>query len=403
MKSREYKATVFCCVLLMCVCFFVVDSYLPSLPRIASDFATKNSFAQLSVSLFFVGEALAPLIYGPASDRFGRKRVLYYTLAISVIGSIICIFSQNIYTLIVGRIILGCGIGTGPSLARAIGTDISRGKDLSKLTSLFGVIIGIMPSLAPYVGGLIQDNHNWKYTSVLNLILILFTLFCVFQFLPETCHIKEKNNHRKYLRNEGKKILNNYINLIFDKNYIIYPICAGLCFAGIMTYINISPFLFQNILHYTAKEFGGLSVISGVCIIIGSLLNSLIVKRVSMNNMMILGGFLMFFGGLIMFLLGLFSGVTVYNILVPYSVFTIGIQFILANAFPLCMLKVKEMKGAASSLYNGIQMLISAIFCTLVAFIDISDQCPLGIILSIVGGLSIIIVLFFLWDSKIER
>src|SRR6185503_18269656 len=107
-----------------------VDMFLPSLPTITDEFHTSKATMQLGVTLFLVAFAGSQLIYGPASDRYGRRPLLFAGLALFVVGGLVALSAQSVGMLIAGRVLQGLGGGAGPALAQAIVLDV-YGRDRS--------------------------------------------------------------------------------------------------------------------------------------------------------------------------------------------------------------------------------------------------------------------------------
>ena len=101
-----------------------IDMFLPSMPQMADDFNTSTGVLSLAVTLFLFAFAGSQLVYGPASDRFGRRPVLFAGLGLYILGGVLALFSVSVETLVAGRVIQGLGGGAGPAIASAIIIDV---------------------------------------------------------------------------------------------------------------------------------------------------------------------------------------------------------------------------------------------------------------------------------------
>lgn len=138
-----------------------IDMYLPAFPRIAADFGVPVAKVELSLATFFFGLAFGQLLYGTATDRFGRKNPLYIGLGIYCAASIACVFAPNIETLIVLRFFQALGACGGIVIARATVRDLFDHSESARVFSLLMLIMGVAPILAPLIGGYVAIFLGW--------------------------------------------------------------------------------------------------------------------------------------------------------------------------------------------------------------------------------------------------
>lgn len=130
-----------------------IDMYLPSFPQMAADFGVTVSQVELSLATFFIGLSFGQLLYGTATDRFGRKKPLYVGLGIYCIASLCCVFAPNIEALIILRLFQALGACGGIVIARAMVKDLFDHRESARVFSLLMLIMGVAPILAPLIGG----------------------------------------------------------------------------------------------------------------------------------------------------------------------------------------------------------------------------------------------------------
>jgi DHA1 family bicyclomycin/chloramphenicol resistance-like MFS transporter len=141
---------------------FAIDMYLPALPAIGRALNADVHQVQLSLMTFFLSFALSQVIYGPASDMFGRKPPLYVGIAMFVAGSVGCALAPDIGTLIVFRFLQGLGGGAPNVITRAVVRDLHTGAEATKLMSLLMLVFSVSPILAPLAGSLIIAAAGWQ-------------------------------------------------------------------------------------------------------------------------------------------------------------------------------------------------------------------------------------------------
>jgi MFS transporter, DHA1 family, multidrug resistance protein len=151
-----------------------IDALLPALPDIAEQLIPqKPNQAQLVLSAFIVGMALGTFFTGPLSDSFGRKKIIYFGAVIYIFSSALCIFSSNLETLVIARVLQGIGAAAPRVVSQALVRDLYSGREMARISSFIMVIFAIVPAVAPLLGAGIILISNWQ--SIFGLF-ILFAL-----------------------------------------------------------------------------------------------------------------------------------------------------------------------------------------------------------------------------------
>ena len=162
------------------------DMYLPSLPPIAAAFDSTVAKTQLTLSAFLVGFALSQIVYGPVSDRLGRRPVLVVSLVLFALASAVCAFSGRIETLIAARFLQALGAAGGVVIARTIVRDLYAANRAAQELALMGAIMGIVPLLAPGLGAVLHDLLGWRSNFAVIALMGLAGAFWIRASLPET-------------------------------------------------------------------------------------------------------------------------------------------------------------------------------------------------------------------------
>jgi MFS transporter, DHA1 family, multidrug resistance protein len=131
------------------------DMYVPSLPAIAQALHAPIAQVQLTLSSYLIGFAAGQILYGPVSDRFGRKPVLLAALCLYALGSVLCATTRSIEALIAARAVQALGGAGAIVLARAVVRDLYSGVRAGRELSLMGSIQAFAPILAPVIGGVL--------------------------------------------------------------------------------------------------------------------------------------------------------------------------------------------------------------------------------------------------------
>src|ERR671912_1491790 len=162
------------------------DMYLPSLPAIATGLGASTGQAQMTLSAFLLGFAAGQFLYGPVSDRVGRRPVLLFGLGLFVLASLACTLAPTVESLVTARFVQALGASGPIVLARAIVRDLYEGPRAGRELSRMGSIMGLVPALAPILGGLLHEAFGWRSTFAATILFGLALAAAVAAVLPET-------------------------------------------------------------------------------------------------------------------------------------------------------------------------------------------------------------------------
>ncbi|MCD6047468.1 MAG: bcr 1 [Gammaproteobacteria bacterium] len=350
---------------------FTLDGYTPSLPSIALVFHANEGLVQLTMSLFLLGSALTQLIYGPLSDRFGRKKIILIGISLCLFGSILCTLSKTILWLITARFIQGAGTGAANSLFRAVMRDVFGGNRMAQVASYLGMAFTVVLAAAPVLGGYFQVHFGWRASFIFMAALSAFDLIIIARFLPETNGNLSADSTR--LSVIGKT----YYSLLSHRNFVAYTLCSTIAFASLMTYYAIGPFLLQNDLKFTPIQFGYMSILIAGTTTIGQFINAKLVLEYGTEKMLRVGVYLMLLSGISMvaiFFLGIFSKIA---IILPVLLISTAAGFVFSNAMAGAFYPFPHIAGMAGAMYGSLQILGSGA-STLIASSFLPSQASLA-------------------------
>jgi len=363
------------------------DLFVPSLPQIAHVFHQTQNATQLTISLFLSGFAVSQLFYGPLSDRIGRKTPLLLGVIIFIIGSLLCIFNFNSFSILcLGRIIQGLGVGAGLSLSRVILRDHYTGTELAIKTSKMAMFVSLTPAIAPFFGGILQQQFGYLSSFIFMLVYGVLLLILLKTKFHET--IKKKDTTLTI-----KKIFTQYGKLLTNTFFIRFAIIAGLSFSSIILYANMMPFIIQKQLQLSPLANGACILLAALGIWLGAFISSSTVKKLSSKWLVLMGLILFTLNGFLLMASDFLYGTHIY-FLVPFIfLITIGSGVIFPNAFALCFSNIECNIGIAGSIYGTIQIVLSMIINFVLNMISHQDQFLMGAFYLLMG-LSGLIVYF---------
>ena len=352
--------------------------YLPSMPAIRHDLHSSNSLVQLTLTLYFIAFA-SQIIYGPPSERFGRRKIALLGLFLSFFGSVLCVFSPDIYLLLFGRFLQGLAVGALVVLSRAIMRDVFSGEQLSRLGSIVSMSAAAVTAGVPALGGYIQRHLDWRVNFLVIVLYALLGLVMVWRWLPETIHTLEPS------ATKCKVALHNYLHLLKCPIFIGYAITSSLAFGGFAAYLAASPFLLEDVLGLSPVQYGWTAVLLAGMFALGGGCNSFLIKFLGRHRMLVIGVLIHLLGSLLMLLPALLGYLSLVAILAPMSFYVLGAGITLPNAFAGALHPYEKIAGFSGALYGLFQILGGALTTLITAFVHERNQIPLGSILVVVS------------------
>ncbi len=366
-------------LLLMAFMQMTTDQYVPSLPAITQAFNTTEGSIQLTLSLFMLGLGISHIFYGPLSDKIGRKPPLMFGVGLSIVGSLCCFFAPSVSVLIAGRFLQGFGIGCCNSVGRSLVRDLFTDRLLAKIGSYVGVVSIFIMASSPTLGGYIQEHFGWRAN-----FLFLF-IFGISVWVLALCVLPETNKNLNPDAIKLRVMACNYLTLLRSNVFLGYTLCACFACAGLVAYLTIAPFLFQNLLGLSPLEFGQLTFFIAGAICISGIVNSQLVMKKGISYMVCIGILFMILGGVALLICSLLGMNQILAIMIPMTLFSMGAGFTFINAFAGAFHPFPAMAGTAGALYASMQDLSAALGSAVIATSKGYGQVSLGLILLLLG------------------
>lgn len=362
------------------------DLYLPALPTMTSYFNVPEYLTNLTLILFFIFFSLGILIWGPLSDKYGRRPILLVGITCYAIASLLCAASGNIYQLIVFRVLQAIGGSSAAAVATAIVKDLYKERKREKTLALVQSMVIIIPAVAPVIGALLLTFTSWRGVFIIQGILGIIILLCSIAF-QETLKIRGTGNILHTLGRLGVVLKNPR----FTSLLIIFslPNIAGLAFITSSSYIYQNDFGVSSQVYSYFFAFNALAMLFGPLIYI-KLSNHF--KRFSIINLCFAT---MVLSGLAIVLVGQFSPWIFALALFPA---TVASSCSRPPSAYLMLAQQPDDAGSASSLMGSFATIMGSLGMIIISF---NMDYPILII----GGLYAILGLLSggLWLSATNR
>jgi len=350
---------------------FAIDMYIPALPTIAADLHASTQATQMTLMVFFVSFGVCQIVYGPLSDMFGRKRPLYFGLALYILGAAGCVFAPSVETLIAFRVLQGIGASAVMVIPRAIIRDLYTGIEATKLMSLVMLVLSVAPILAPLAGSGLIVPFGWRAVFVAMTIVGALGLILVLRGLPET-----RPASQRISAGFGSAFAG-FGRLLRNGHFMGLTFIGGFGMSSFFVYLASSSFIYIDHFGLTPTQFSFAFSVNAIAFIGTSQFAATLGGRFGMARVVraAVAGFAFF--TLVLLALTL-AGID--------NLFVLIALLFCANAplgliIPTCMVLALEdhgpIAGMASALGGTLQMVFGAIMIVVVSLLFDGTALPM--------------------------
>lgn len=349
-----------------------LDMYASALPDLQKDLSTTASLTQLSITTCLIGLALGQIMFGPLTDRLGRKKPTLISLLAFTLSSLALAFSPNIYFFISFRLIQGLAGSVGIVTSKAMCSDIFTGKEFAHYFYLLMAVNSIFPVIAPTIGGFFLLFGNWRLIFITLAIIGLLLFFSVLSF-KET--LTQTNSHDIKLGFQFKQILKNPV-------FISFTLVSSLMTGALYAYIAGSSFMLQDLFNMSAFSFSLLYAINGIGQVIFTWLGAKLVQKFKQEKVL-LGGIIIAILAAVSLLITLILPHHLGYVVLPLFLIVslVGVGNPLGSA--LALEQERDSAGTASAIIGLTQNLLGGLISPLVGVAGTTTYAPMSWIILI--------------------
>jgi len=375
---------------LMSIVALAIDAILPAMSAIGisvNSLDTGNN--QLLITMIFLGLGCGQLLFGPLSDSFGRKPIVYIGFAVFALGSIVCVLSHSLQMMVVGRIIQGIGLAAPRTIAIAVIRDMFKGDYMAKIMSFVTTFFILVPVIAPVMGKFILNHYDWTGIFYVQLIMALAVAIWFWKRQPETLKPEYKIKFTKHVFIDGLK------ELLKHKETIGFTIISGFISGAFIVYLSASQVIFENqygLIDEFPYIFAGLACGVGL----STFLNGSFVMRLGMWRLSYLA-IIVFSVNALLYVLLFWNATTnpalpIILIFMAIQFFTIG--FIFGNLRAIAMEPIGHIAGIGAAITGFISTIMAVPIANYIgSFVD-TTALPLFIGFTVFGFMSLALFLF---------
>jgi DHA1 family bicyclomycin/chloramphenicol resistance-like MFS transporter len=344
------------------------DLYVPSMSIVAGALDVSGAAVQLTMSAILIGFSFGALIYGPLSDRYGRKNTLVLGLSMYAGAAFLAALSPNLHLLVMARALQGFAAASGMVLSRAIILDRWRGEEASRALSWVSIFMFFTPVLAPLLGGWVATFNYWPAVFWMQggagLLCLVVTLF----MLPRV---------QRAATGSVLASLRAYGPIIKDGRALGYMLLTSCGFIGVVAFVSTASFVFVDYYGLNELTFGicfSTVMLGGS---LGAYLNSHFVRQLGISRMLGFGASCLGISGLAVLICALLD-FGVVGLVVSFMLYVFGIGFIFSNSVARTLSRFPHSMGAASSIFGVNQFMLGGIVAALLSRIVEPTPMPMA-------------------------
>ncbi len=361
LKKIKFSGFGLYCGLLLSISAFSTDIVLPVLFAISNSLEVSVQQVQLIIPVYMLALGLANPFYGGFSDRTGRKPAIFAGLSIYLLGTLVCLFADNINTMLAGRFLQGFGAASAPVVCRAMIRDRFEGLALAQNMAVASMFFALGPMLAPVAGYLFYALFGWHAVFVA-LILFGTGMFIATIRQPETLPAEART--RRPQRSMVEDIL-----IVFTHRQSLYFIALScLCIAMILSFLSHAPIVFDE-LGASPGRFAALFAMCSIGIVAGQVINHRLISRVGPSRAAM-------YGALVIAMTSFIIMLCAYTKTLNEVVFT-GLMFafnscyliMYSNFASLTLEPHKELAGTAAAMFGFASYVIGSMLAILITLV----------------------------------
>jgi DHA1 family bicyclomycin/chloramphenicol resistance-like MFS transporter len=352
-----------------------IDMYAPGFPRMSRSLHASDAAVQLSMTAFLVGLAAGQLLLGPLSDALGRRRVLIGGGLAYVVFSLACATAPDIAVLIGVRFLAGGAVAANSAVSRAVVSDRFGGPDIARYFGLMSVILGVVPVLAPVLGGAVLAVASWRVIFLVQAGAGLLLLAAVLAWVPES--LPAARRKRGGLPGTFKAMA----ALAARRELMGYALTQAFVTAALFTYIAGATFVFQNGFGVSTTGYSLIFATNALGMLLASALFGVLAARLRVNTLLAIAVGTSAAGSVLLVTVLLAGGGGIVVTWIFLAVILAGIGMVMPASTTIGQVLGRDSAGSASALLGGLPVILGAAASPLVGTLGTRGALPMALIL----------------------
>lgn len=349
---------------------------LPSMPDWTGEFQASQAAVQLTFSGFVAAYGGMQLVYGPLSDRIGRKPVLLIGLSVALVGVLVAAAAPNLATLILGRVLQGAGSAAGMVTGRALVHDLFDGSERTRVMAFIGMAMGVVPPLSTLLGGQLHVHIGWQADFVLMAVLAVVLMVAAWRGLPD-----RPSSPAAPARGGLRQLVAGYLQLVRQPAFVLYVVMLASTTATFYTFLGGTPLVLKG--YGVAPEHLGWYIgVIPIAYVFGNLLTMRLAQQRRGDAYIVgRGQALTLAGLLIVVVLGLADVRHPLALALPLLLLGVGHGLMVPPTLIGTVGLVPALAGSAAAMAGVMQQLLGALGGFVVSLVPNDGQTALGLIM----------------------
>jgi MFS transporter, DHA1 family, multidrug resistance protein len=356
-----------------------IDLYLPTFAAIGQELQASPGEVQRTVTVFLAGFALGMLFYGPLSDRYGRRRMIFAGTGVFMLASLSCMMAQTIDQLLLFRLLQAFGGGAAAVIARAVVRDLFGETDSARIMALIAMVTSLAPMIAPLLGAYILELGSWRYEF---LALALFGLACTasaYRLLPETLSLSRTQSSLR-------SAFEGYFKVLSQAQARMLILAGGAHFAAMFAYITGTPYVYIEFFGLGEKTYALLFGSNIVSLVVFGYLSARLVKKTGTALLIRIGSAIGLCGAALVMGAAWNGGSGLWQLCLMIAGFLLcvgSIGLVSPNSTAQLLGKHPANAGAASALYGCAQFGLGGLASWVVSVIHDATALPMALTVAV--------------------
>lgn len=369
-----------------------IDMYLPAMPALESYFKASEGAVQLTLAMFIVGFSLGQTLYGPLTDRFGRRPPLYIGMIVYTISSGACTLAASVGALTALRLVQSLGACAGSVISRAMVRDLFPPEDTRRVYSALILVMGVSPLLAPLFGAYMLLWFGWKAIFLSVMVVGALATIAMFFRLPETLPVAQPLSFGHVLRT--------YSALLKDRLFLGATLATGFSSAGMFAYIAGAPFIFINLFGVRPDHFSWFFGVNAAAVVIGAQVNGRMLHGHAPERVMRYAALVQATAGTLLMVAYVAGAQSLASIALPLFLYLCTIGFVFPNAVALALEHHGRVAGMASALLGTLQFSMAGLATLVLGAINSTTALPMSAMICFCGVMGVVMHLWLVQRSS---
>ncbi|WP_446831933.1 multidrug effflux MFS transporter [Candidatus Foliamicus sp.] len=356
--------------------------FVPALPAIRTSFSAHVADTQWVISGFSVALAVSMLVYGPISDRYGRRRVVLVGLALFCLGSAVCYWADSLSVLILGRVVQAIGVAAGSTMARAVAADVTPPEKLARTVSFMTMALVVGPMLAPVIAGYLVSAASWRGIPLLLGICSALLLLMAVKWMPEThgaaARSKPEPTHAAGVSSRRSPFMGAW--------FLGHMALLTAIQVGVYGFLSASPYLVIDLLGYAPYQFGYVFIYLTCGYLLGNAFSGW--ERLKGPALLACAVGCYAVGGAVMLGLALGGVVNLYSIVAPAMLLTFANGISQPQCMAAAISAAPERRGAASSVVGFSQIMAGGVGFQVMGWLPGDSPIPMTALICVCALIS---------------